>query len=83
MCRYFENLSAPFSVTLQIKWREFCTLFGAVAASSRTNDQALACRLHDWRRDRSQLVDFQQPRDLREQPLEQPEIPAGNANDCG
>src|SRR5271168_1448285 len=53
------------------------------SSSCCANRQTFACRLDDARRDDLQLVDAENTVDLRQQPAQQPEIAAGDANDGG
>ena len=64
---------------------QFATaLTRATRTASRSPDhQTFPCSLDDSRSDRLQLVDAKNAFDLRQQPSEQAEIAAGNADDGG
>jgi hypothetical protein len=65
------------------KWRSSSALNGMLdgvrASGEVTDHELLPRRLDDLLRDRLPLVDLEDPRDLAEQPLHQPEVAAGDA----
>jgi hypothetical protein len=54
-----------------------------ISISNCADYQALTRGIDDGGGDRDELIDFQNPPDLREEPMKQSEIPAGYANDGG